>query len=234
MRPMSHSDDAHLDLRSQAATAVPEENPGSPFSERLRRAVADLVLETTAESIWLIDAQARTTFVNQEMASLLGYTEEEMIGRSIFEFLDPLRWPVAEQNLRKRELGFEDRREVELIRKDGTRVWVIGSVNPVFDRAGQYAGSLALLGDLTPQKEHARRLQEEINRLRAELAARPVAHVPARAHQRPPEPAPFREPFRTAAVMAVLGTFLATVAMTTAGAVIGSALGKSGDSADEL
>src|SRR4051812_39481295 len=50
----------------------------SPFPETLRRLVASLVLENAAEGIWLIDADARTTFVNSRIADLLGYTEEEM------------------------------------------------------------------------------------------------------------------------------------------------------------
>ena len=53
-----------------------------PASETLRRIVADLVLETTAEGIWLIDTEARTTFVNRRLADLLGYSEEEMLGKA--------------------------------------------------------------------------------------------------------------------------------------------------------
>ncbi|HXJ22859.1 MAG TPA: PAS domain S-box protein [Polyangia bacterium] len=202
---MAASDETWFELSSQQ---------GKPLiPERLRRSVADLVLETTAESIWLIDARARTTFVNRRMASLLGYTEEEMIGRPIFEFLDRSRWQAAEENLRKRQQGIEDRREVELIRKDGTRIWVIGSANPVFDRNGQYAGALALLGDLSPQKERERLLQRQVDHLRARVA---------------------EQPLRTAVVMGVLATFLAMVAVTTAGAVVGAALARSRRPSDEL
>jgi PAS domain S-box-containing protein len=206
-------DETRFELSSQQGKTLQELNSGSPIPERLRRAVADLVLETTAESIWLIDARARTTFVNRRMASLLGYTEEEMIGRPIFDFLERSRWQAAEENLRKRQLGIEDRQEVELIRKDGTRIWVIGSANPVFDRNGQYAGALALLGDLSPQKERERLLQQQVDHLRSRIA---------------------EQPLRAAVVMGVLGTFLATVVVTTAGAVVGAALGRSRRSGDEL
>ena len=96
---MPASDDTYLELTSGVATDPRERRYGSLFSERLRRAVGRLVLETTAESIWLIDVAARTTFVNRRMASLLGYTVEEMIGRPIFDFLDRSRWQIAEQNL---------------------------------------------------------------------------------------------------------------------------------------
>lgn len=58
---------------------------------------------------------------------------------------------------------------MELIRKDGTRIWIIGSANPVFDRNGEYAGALALLGDLSPQKERERLLQKQMDDLRSSV-----------------------------------------------------------------
>ncbi|HEY4187423.1 MAG TPA: PAS domain-containing protein [Polyangia bacterium] len=186
---------------------------GREAAKALRAKVADLVLETTAECIWLIDAEARTTFVNRRLADLLGYTEEEMIGQPVFAFVDPTRWPATERNLHQRALGVEDRQELQLVRKDGTRIWILGSANPLFDRDGEYAGALALLGDLTAQKEREERLRSEISALRERLAEarRPVAVEP---------PSPYREPFRTAIVLGVCGTLVAGVAALTLGGVV--------------
>ena len=231
---MQRSDDTYVELTSRAATDELEDGCVSLFSERIRHAVGSLVLETTAESIWLIDAAARTTFVNRRMASLLGYTVEEMIGRPIFDFLDRARWQLAEQNLRRRKLGIEDRQELELIRKDGTRVWVIGSANPVFDRNGEYAGALALLGDLSPQKERERLLQKQIEDLRAQLSERIRSRNPSRGAASSTETRGYDEPFRTIVVVGVLGTLLATVAVTTVGALLSAAFAKSDTRADEL
>jgi PAS domain S-box-containing protein len=180
--------------------------------------VADLVLETTMEGIWLIDAEARTTFVNRRLARLLGYTEAEMIGEPIFSFIDRERWPVVERNLKQRELGIEDRQEVQLVRKDGTRVWVLGSANPVFDRNGEYAGALAIIGDLTLQKDREVQLRAQLEDLRNRPAAQPTRR-PALATA---AKAPYREPFRTAIVVATYGALLATIAIVTTGAVVGT------------
>ena len=183
--------------------------------------VADLVLETTAEGIWLIDAEARTTFVNRSLAHLLGYTEREMIGTSIFSFIGRARWPAAQRNLRRRALGIEDRQEVELLRKDGSTVWVLGSANPVFDPNGEYVGSLALLADLSAQKDREHKLQAQLEHLRDRASVRGgVLSV----HVAPPSP--YREPFRTAIVLATYGTLLASVAILTTGALFGAFLGR--------
>ncbi len=190
---------------------------GAALPETLRRLVAELVLDTTLEGIWLIDADARTTFVNGRLAALLGYAEEEMLGRPIFEFLDRERWPTAERNLQQRALGVEDRQEVQLVRKDGTRVWMLGSANPVFDRDGNYAGALGLLADLSAQKERERSLRSEIDRLKSRLQALGGGGV-ASAPVAPERPA-YVEPFATVIVLAVLGTLTATIGLATVGAL---------------
>ena len=170
--------------------------------------VAKLVLDTTTEGIWLIDTEARTTFVNQRIADLLGYSRQEMIGRPVFDFLDRERWPIARQNLEERARGVEARQEVQLVRKDGTRVWVLGSTNPVFDANGRYAGALALVGDLSIQKQREFKLRAQIDALSGTTEA-----------------PPFREPFRTAIVLGVMATYAATTAFAAIGAVASVILG---------
>jgi PAS domain S-box-containing protein len=198
--------------------------PGA-LSEPLRRAVAELVLDTTVEGIWLIDANARTTFVNRRLTDLLGYTEDEMIGRPVFDFLDRRRWPIAARNLEQRALGIEERQEVQLTCKDGRLVWMLASANPVFDADGNYAGALALLGDLSAQKERERSLRAEIAALRSRL---PPASAGAAHDSATVRPA-VREPFRTALVLGVLATLTATIAVVTAGAVVSDLLRPGGD-----
>ena len=178
--------------------------------DALGRKVADLVLENAAEGIWLIDADARTTFVNRCAAELLGYTREEMIGKHVFAFVDEDRWEAAGHNLKRRAFGIEERLEVELLRKDGTRVWTIGSATPIVDRGGAYAGTLAVFGDLSAQKRREEGLRAQVGHLQEQLAK---------------ERAPYREPFRTAIVLATCGSFVATVALLTAGGVLGALLG---------
>src|ERR1700690_1823006 len=191
--------------------------PDSTLSA-LHRMVAELVFETTNEGIWLIDAQARTTFVNRHAAELLGYAEDEMIGRLIFEFMDEARIPLAEANLKRRRQSISDRHAVPLRRKDGSVAWVIGSANPVFDRRGRYAGALALLRDLSAQKQREQQLEAESADLKQALA-----EAQRRAERAiPPEaPAsPLGAAIRGAVAVAACGTFLGTVALLTARGVV--------------
>ena len=46
------------------------------------------VVENLHEGLWLIDSQNRTTFANPYLAKMLGYTPEDMLGQSLFAFLN--------------------------------------------------------------------------------------------------------------------------------------------------
>jgi PAS domain S-box-containing protein len=51
--------------------------------ERYRR-----IVSTAQEGIWVLDGEAKTTYLNQRMAEMLGYTVEETLGRPLFDFMD--------------------------------------------------------------------------------------------------------------------------------------------------
>ena len=67
--------------------------------ERLRKSEENYrqLLDTIQEGIWVIDADAVTTFVNPRMAEILGYTTEEMIGRHLYSFMDEQGKQIAER-----------------------------------------------------------------------------------------------------------------------------------------
>src|SRR5262249_20604205 len=65
------------------------------ISEERYRCIA----ETANDGIWLVDTNARTTYINRRMAELLGCRLEEMAGRTVFEFLFEEDLPVAQERI---------------------------------------------------------------------------------------------------------------------------------------
>lgn len=126
------------------------------------------IVETAREGIWMIDAESRTTFVNQRMAEMLGYTVPEMQGRSIFHFMDEQGRLIAEQNLEDRsKKGFSGRLDFRFCRKDGSTPWTIVNTQPSFDAKGQFVGVLAMVTDITGRKlaeESLQKAQDELER----------------------------------------------------------------------
>jgi len=128
--------------------------------ERYRRLV-----ENAHEGIWLIDAEAKTTFVNPRMAEMLAYTVEEMLGKSLFSFMDESSVRLARYLFERRKRGIKERHDFEFLRKDGGLVYVTLATSPIVDDEGNFIGALAFVADVTERKEaerEKRRLEEEL------------------------------------------------------------------------
>lgn len=111
------------------------------------------IIETAQEGIWMIDPAANTTFVNQAMATMLGYAVAEMAGTPLFAFMDEEGRALAHHNLARRQQGISENHEFKFVRKDGQPVWAYLSTNPILDDAGHYQGALAMVTDITERKQ---------------------------------------------------------------------------------
>lgn len=136
--------------------------------ERFRR-----IVETAEEGIWTIDAQSNTSFVNPKMASMLGYTAEEMWMRPLDDFMDEEGREIARANIKRREQGISEQHDFKFRRKDGSELWASLSASPIFDSAGAYGGSLAMITDITQRK-----MSEELIWQQANFDA--LTHLPNR------------------------------------------------------
>ena len=108
-----------------------------------------IIVETAQEGIWTIDTDDCTTFVNAKMANILGYTIEEMLGRSLYDFVDKKEYASTTRNLKRRKDGFSERHEFKFTHKNGDEVWVELHSSPLFDNIGDYIGALAMVTDIT-------------------------------------------------------------------------------------
>jgi two-component system, cell cycle sensor histidine kinase and response regulator CckA len=124
------------------------------------------VLDTAYEGVWTIDRAAITDYVNDRMAELLGYRADEMLGRSMFEFMDDGARLDAARNFQRRQLGVMEKHEFRLQRKDGTELWTLMATSPILDDEGRFAGALAMVTDITEAKRAELALRESEARYR--------------------------------------------------------------------
>ncbi len=120
------------------------------------------IVANMTEGIVLTNAQGIVTFVNPAMASLLGYTVQELLGQSWMVLVPPEKQPVVQAADARRAAGKSDRYELELRRQDGSLLSVLVSGGPHFDpQTGAFAGTLAVFTDITERKtiEETLRLQ---------------------------------------------------------------------------
>lgn len=123
------------------------------------------IVETSQEGIWLIDEQARTSFINAKMAEMLGYSTGEMLGQDFRRFMDADWIDVATRDLLDRKAGIVETHDFKFRRKDGSELWAVLSSCPIFE-AGAYAGALVMVMDFTERKRLQDQIQEHLLMLR--------------------------------------------------------------------
>ena len=110
------------------------------------------IVESAHEGIWVIDENFCTTFVNPQMAALLGYTPEEMLRRPTTTFLFPEDHADHLEKQAQRRAGRADLYERRLRTKDDREVWMLMSATPVFDDSGRFEGAFRMCMDITERK----------------------------------------------------------------------------------
>jgi PAS domain S-box-containing protein len=116
------------------------------------------IVETTQEGIIIGAPDGKILFVNQRMAKMLGYTKKEMIGKVGISFLDKkLEKDIIKtrQNLKK---GNIVQKELKFLHKNGSVVWTLSNVSPMYDDDGKYIGNLAMHSDITLRKNYENRI----------------------------------------------------------------------------
>jgi PAS domain S-box-containing protein len=135
-------------IREQATQEAEREG-----EKRYRR-----IVELANEGIWTLDARGRTTFVNRQLAHMLGYEPKEMAGRTVPDFC-PEASPAS-----LLEVGGS---ELRLCKKNGEELWAKISATPIPDEENVTDGMLVMLTDITESK----RAEELIRRSETELQA---------------------------------------------------------------
>lgn len=110
------------------------------------------IIETAQEGVWIIDHEARTRYVNARLSEMVGYTPDEMYGRSMFDFLAPGQHDDVRAGLDLHRAGSGNRRESRLVHRDGRVVYAMVASNPILDPDGTYTGSLGMFTDITERK----------------------------------------------------------------------------------
>ena len=132
--------------------------------QRLARAVRDseeryrLIHENINDAIFLADPEGRLIFSNRRGEELAGYGQEEFVGRPLLSLLTPEGARLAQLRL-----GGGDGRpvlpffECEIIRKEGSRIWVEANVTNVV-KDGRVVGRLGVVRDITERRQAEQQL----------------------------------------------------------------------------
>ena len=136
-----------------------------------------LIVETSLEGIFTMDAQTRITYLNQRLGDMLGYAPEELLGRPLSTVAFPEDQDGVNEKIASRRKGVVERNERRLRRKDGGEIVTLLSATPLQDEDGEFQGSMATFVDITELKRaeealrRAKREAEQASRAKGDFLA---------------------------------------------------------------
>jgi len=128
-----------------------------------------LLAENVTDVIWVTEMNLRPTYVSASVARLLGYSVEEALSQGLTAVLTPASFEAAKAAFSRaleqqgNDSPFEPPpSEVELVRKDGTTVWVESKLSFVRDASGQPVEALGVLREVTERKKAEEQLRQSL------------------------------------------------------------------------
>ncbi|MFZ3233474.1 MAG: PAS domain S-box protein, partial [Patescibacteria group bacterium] len=117
----------------------------------LRRTNArfEKILDSTSQGFWSIDADLNVREVNASFCSLLGYEEDEIVGKNVRDFLDARNIEILEKKSSTMMTTEHRSYDVEFLTKDGVPVPVSILATTIRDENGVFQEAIAFISDAT-------------------------------------------------------------------------------------
>jgi len=149
---------------------------------REREEMFRATFDQAAVGITLLSLDLRYLRVNDRYCEILGYSQEELASMGLRD-INPPESLAETLDFRRRlvagEIPGRELREKELLRKDGSRVWVAVATSLVRGRSGEPRYFISMVQDISEAKRATAALRESEERFRRtfELAGSGVAHI---------------------------------------------------------
>jgi len=111
------------------------------------------LIELAQEGIWTFNADGNTTFVNQKMSEILGYSGDEMLGKSIVSCTAANDRALLEEKLARIKTGRNEYFDLVFLKKDTTPAYTRLSASPSLSEKGKFIYGLFVVSDVTALKK---------------------------------------------------------------------------------
>jgi PAS domain S-box-containing protein len=123
------------------------------------------LVDVAQEGIWVTDDRGVITYVNQRMADLLGHPSSNILGRSVYDFIEADSRPGAKHALSRRGSRPGQGQDLRFRKQDGSQLWGLVSSSPILGKNGTLVGSVGMVTDITERKRAEEQLRRSADRL---------------------------------------------------------------------
>jgi PAS domain S-box-containing protein len=128
------------------------------------------LVENITDVVWQISTDYRFTYVSPTDERQRGYTADEVLGKTIFDFMaEKSKNEVMERAYARRMIMEKGERlsaavfEIEQIRKDGILIWTEVTSNPVYDQTGCLLYYQGVTRDITERKRADEQIRKSLS-----------------------------------------------------------------------
>jgi two-component system cell cycle sensor histidine kinase/response regulator CckA len=134
---------------SETRRALREAEAGRREAERR----AQRIVDSASVGMWMLDATGETTFMNPQMARILGMSVEEAVRTPAADFLLPEDRAAFVERRATRRAGQSATYEQVVLGKGGMRRHLAMEAGPIYDSTGTFEGSIAIATDVTERRQ---------------------------------------------------------------------------------
>jgi len=129
------------------------------------RAFTEAVLDSVPDMVYAFDDDGRFVRWNDQVAAITGYDEDELADKHVLDFIAETDHEMVWDAIEGVYEGSVERRETQLVTRDGRKIPYEFSAAPIVDQDGELFGFAGVGRDISDQKARERRLREQNERL---------------------------------------------------------------------
>jgi two-component system, cell cycle sensor histidine kinase and response regulator CckA len=130
------------------------------------------LVDTMSDGLLDIDVDGRLLFANLRFCEMIGYEPSDLVGEDLIDMLIP---PSEQSRVREHGeraiKGSASSFQTPVVHRDGREIWIEVRTAPRFNSAGEVAGRLSVVSDITEsraseqEQDRLRKQIEELNRI---------------------------------------------------------------------
>jgi PAS domain S-box-containing protein len=134
-------------LNNKQHASLELEKQLSESEKKFKKLVASL-----REGVASIDYNGKVVYCNPSYCTILGYSEEELVGSVVVEMIIPIeKRAVFLERLKNRKQGIQEDYQTEVIRKDGEKIIIDIKSNALFNEKGTSDAYVVSITDITDE-----------------------------------------------------------------------------------
>jgi PAS domain S-box-containing protein len=123
------------------------------------------LLDSQDDGVGTTDANQVFIFANPALGRILGVPAEQLVGRTLRDFLSPDQCRILDEQIELRKTGAKSSYELAIDAADGEQRRVLVNASPKIDANHQYGGSFAVFRDITERKRTEEKLHLQTSAL---------------------------------------------------------------------